>query len=75
MRSTRRGAIVCLDNHVLPGGQGEAVLNAFAASAPEAAARTRLVGVDGIPECGTNDEVLRAHGLDAASLVDRGNGY
>jgi len=64
------GAIVCLDNHVLPGGQGEAVLNAFAASAPEAAARTRLVGVDGIPECGTNDEVLHAHGLDATSLVE-----
>ncbi|MGI9111663.1 MAG: transketolase C-terminal domain-containing protein, partial [Gaiellaceae bacterium] len=61
--------IVCLDNHVLPGGQGEAVLSAFAASAPEAAARTRLVGVDRVPECGTNDEVLRAHGLDAASLV------
>ena len=25
----------------------------------------------GIPECGTNDEVLRAHGLDAASLAAR----
>ncbi len=64
------GTIVCLDNHVLPGGQGEAVLSAFAAAAPDAAARTRLVGVDRVPECGTNDEVLRAHGLDAASLVE-----
>ncbi len=63
------GTIVCLDNHVLPGGQGEAVLNAFSESAPEAAARTRLVGVNRVPECGTNDEVLRAHGLDAESLV------
>ena len=50
-----------------PGGQGEAVLRALAAAAPEAAARTRLVGVDRVPECGTNDEVLRAHGLDAES--------
>ena len=65
-----RGAIVCLDNHVLPGGQGEAVLGALAAAAPEAAARTRLVGVDRVPECGLNDEVLRAHGLDAAGLVE-----
>jgi len=65
------GTILCLDNHVLPGGQGEAVLSAFAASAPEAAARTRLVGVDRIPECGTNDEVLRAHGLDAEGLRQR----
>jgi len=66
-----RGAIICIDNHVLPGGQGEAVLSAFAAAAPEAAARTTLIGVDRVPECGTNDEVLRAHGLDAASLAER----
>lgn len=64
-----QGTIVCLDNHVLSGGQGEAVLQALSQSAPEAAARTRLVGVDRVPECGTNDEVLRAHGLDAASLA------
>ena len=66
-----QGTIVCLDNHVLPGGQGEAVLSALAADAPEAAARTRLIGVDRVPECGLNDEVLRAHGLDAAGLVER----
>lgn len=65
------GTIVCLDNHVLPGGQGEAVLRALAEAAPEAAARTRLVGVDRVPECGTNDEVLREHGLDAAGLLRR----
>lgn len=65
------GTIVCLDNHVLPGGQGEAVLHALAEAAPEAAARTRLIGVDRVPECGTNDEVLRAHGLDADGLVER----
>jgi transketolase len=63
--------IVCLDNHVLPGGQGEAVLRALTESAPEAAARTTLVGVDGVPACGSNDEVLQAHGLDSASLVER----
>ena len=28
-------------------------------------------GVPGIPACGTNDQVLRYHGLDAASLADR----
>jgi transketolase len=65
------GRIICLDNHVTAGGQGEAVLRAFAESAPEAASRTTLVGVDEIPACGANDEVLRAHRLDAASLVAR----
>jgi transketolase len=66
-----QGQIVCLDNHVLPGGQGEAVLAALADAAPEAAARTTLVGVEDVPVCGQNDEVLRAHRLDAASLVER----
>jgi transketolase len=65
------GQIICLDNHVTPGGQGAAVLQAFTEAAPEAAARTTLVGVDSVPVCGTNDEVLRAHGLDADALVAR----
>jgi transketolase len=63
------GTILCLDNHVLAGGQGEAVLRALSEAAPEAAARTKLVGVDRVPECGQNDEVLRAHGFDADSLA------
>jgi transketolase len=63
-----QGQIVCLDNHVAAGGQGEAVL---AALPDEARSRTALIAVDRVPECGTNDEVLRAHGLDAESLVAR----
>jgi transketolase len=65
------GSILCLDNHVLPGGQGEAVLSAIAAAAPGDAGRVTLAGVDAVPVCGTNDEVLRAHALDAESLVAR----
>jgi transketolase len=65
------GAIVCVDNHVLSGGQGEAVLAAVAADAPEHVHRVRLVGVEGVPACGSNDEVLQAHGLDASSLAAR----
>jgi transketolase len=29
------------------------------------------IGVTEIPACGTNDQVLKHHGLDAASLADR----
>jgi transketolase len=65
------GRIVCVDNHVAHGGQGEAILRAFAEGAPEAAARTRLIGVEGVPVCGKNDEVLRVHGLDAGGLAAR----
>ncbi len=53
--------IVVLDNHWIRGGQGDAVRAAL----PDAP--VEIIGVDRVPECGTNDEVLRAHGLDAAS--------
>jgi len=57
--------IVVLDNHWHVGGQGDAV---------RAALRGRHVevwGIDRVPACGTNDEVLREHGLDAGCLVRR----
>jgi transketolase len=57
--------IVVLDNHWVTGGQGDAVRAALPGSAVE------VWGVDRVPACGTNDEVLRAHGLDAASLAQR----
>ena len=65
------GSIVCVDNHYVVGGQGDAVLAAVSAQAPDAVGRVRRLGVESVPVCGTNDEVLRAHGLDAASLAER----
>jgi transketolase len=62
-------AIVTLDNHYVTGGQGDAVLAALAADAPEAAARVHKIGVTSIPKSGGNDEVLRAHGLDADGIA------
>ena len=64
------GPIVCLDNHYTIGGQGDAVLAALA-DTPDAAARVLKVGLDVVPRCGANDEVLRAHGLDAQALARR----
>lgn len=64
-------AIVCLDNHYVVGGQGDAVLAALAGGAPEAAARVHKIGVTRIPASGGNDEVLRAHGLDAEGIVEQ----
>ena len=57
--------IVVLDNHWIRGGQGDAVRAALPAKAIE------IWGIDRVPACGTNDEVLRAHGLDTASLAQR----
>jgi transketolase len=57
--------IVVLDNHWVVGGQGDAVRAALPGTAVE------VWGVDRVPACGTNEEVLRAHELDAASLARR----
>jgi transketolase len=57
--------IVVLDNHWLRGGQGDAVRAALPGEQVE------IIGIDRVPECGSNDEVLGAHGLDASSLRER----
>ena len=56
-----RGPVLVLDNHVARGGQGDAVRASL--DRPVAS-----IAVDGIPACGTNEEVLRHHGLDAGSI-------
>jgi transketolase len=61
--------VVTLDNHYVAGGQGDAVLAAL--SEAGASVRVHRIGVDRVPECGANDEVLSAHRLDAASLAER----
>ncbi len=60
--------IVTLDNHYVTGGQGDAVLAALAAEAPEAASRVQKIGVTEVPKSGGNDETLRAHGLDPGGI-------
>jgi transketolase len=59
-----------LDNHYLSGGQGEMVAAALAEHGLAAGRSIHRFGVRGIPACGQNDEVLRAHRLDAAALAE-----
>jgi transketolase len=61
--------IFTLDNHYIVGGLGDAVLAALAAEAPEAASHVHKLGVEEVPKSGGNDEVLRAHRLDAESIA------
>jgi transketolase len=68
-------AIFTLDNHYVVGGQGDAVLAALAADAPEAAARVDKIGVTSIPKSGENNEVLHAHGLDAEGIRRQVNSH
>jgi transketolase len=57
-------ALFCLDNHYVVGGQADAVLAALGSEASIV-----KIGVETVPECGTNDEVLRAHRLDAEGIA------
>ncbi len=61
-------AVFTLDNHFIAGGQGDMILRTLAERATDRTRIARRIGVVGVPVCGTNDEVLRAHGLDAESL-------
>jgi transketolase len=63
--------IFCLDNHYSAGGQGEALVSALGEASPESAGQVRRLAVHEVPRCGTNDEVLSAHRLDAASVAER----
>jgi len=66
-----RRAVITLDNHYVHGGQGQMLAAAIARLALTPAPSVLTVGVTSLPECGTNDEVLQHHGLDAASLAQR----
>ncbi len=61
--------VFMLDDHLIKGGQGQML--AARIGGFEAAVQTRCFGVEGIPFCGQNREVLKAHGLDGEHLADR----
>lgn len=71
LRDTVAGArqVFTLDNHYVTGGQGEMVAARIAGLGLDAAPSVSHFGLHDIPACGRNDEVLRAHGLDAESLA------
>ena len=62
--------ILTLDNHYVHGGQGEMIAAAVAELALSPSARVTRLGVTELPECGTNDEVLKYHKLDVDGLFD-----
>lgn len=60
--------IFTLDDHFLKGGQGEMLGNLLAETSSNKVFHFHRFGIQEIPACGLNDEVLQKHGLDAASL-------
>jgi transketolase len=59
--------VITIDNHYAQGGLGDGVLSALAGTS----ARVVKLAVESVPVCGSNDEVLRAHSLDAESIWRR----
>lgn len=62
--------VFTLDNHYIEGGQGQLLLARLAALALNPSPSAASFGVREVPACGANDEVLKAHALDAASLAE-----
>ena len=67
--STGARALFTLDDHYVEGGQGEMLGGPPGGAGPAPRGAVRRFGVRTIPACGQNDEVLRAHRLDAESLA------
>ncbi len=65
-----RKNIFTLDNHYLSGGQGEMLMAELSKLQFNQTLQVKQFGVEEIPRCGLNDEVLKAHRLDAESLVE-----
>jgi transketolase len=62
--------VMTLDNHYVHGGQGDMVAAALAEAGLGRALRVTRIGVTELPKCGTNDEVLGYHRLDADGLFE-----
>ena len=62
--------VVTVDDHYVEFGQGQ-MITAMLARCPEICAKILNFGVEEIPVCGQNREVLRHHGLDAESLYKK----
>ena len=62
--------VFTLDDHYVDGGQGQLIASRIAQLGLSHPVIVRQFGIREIPACGQNDEVLRAHRLDAESLAD-----
>jgi len=63
--------VFTLDNHLIDSGQGQNIGSLLAEKNISHNIKFTRLGLNGIPECGRNDEVLQYHKLDARSLVER----
>jgi len=63
--------VVTVDNHSPVGGLGDTILRSLAAGGHLGDRRTFTFGAEEYPVCGAPPEVLKYHGLDAATIATR----
>jgi transketolase len=63
--------IVTLDNHYIEGGQGQLISAALSTLDLPALLSITNLGLTEVPACGTNDEVLAYHKLDAEGIYNK----
>lgn len=61
--------VVTIDNHMLAGGLGERIRAALV-NAPGAKRHVVSLGIEGIPACGRNDDIMKHHRLDGESIAE-----
>lgn len=66
---SKYNVVVTIDDHYVKGGQGEMLCSVLARLKNKL--RIRSLGVEEIPHCGLNDEVLLSHSLDMVSVRDK----
>jgi transketolase len=62
--------ILVLENHYSTGGLGDQLASAILSHGVDGL-RFRQLGLDRVPDCGTEMEVLESHGLNAQSVANR----
>ena len=60
--------IFCIDNHYKIGGQGDRIASLIAGD-PTLTTTLTSIGISEVPACGTNDEIIKFHRLDQASIA------
>ena len=63
--------IVTIDDHYVTGGQGEQLIAAMTKVNFLGDCDVRSLGIDRIPYCGTNSELLEAHKLDSENIMSQ----
>jgi transketolase len=67
--SGQNGPLIILENHLTEGGFGERLAKVLLTNNMVQNRKIKMLGVEGLPKCGMNTEVLKAHQLDSDHLA------